>query len=92
MTSAKVPVESKTPSSAPPLGPERPVAWPKRSVVTLSNGLQVVLAESHTFPKISGQLFFRSGNASVAHSSPGARGNHRKSNSHGNGNAFEPPD
>lgn len=71
MTSAKVPVELKTLSSAPPLGPERPVAWPKRSVVTLSNGLQVVLAESHTFPKISGQLFFRSGNASVAHSAPG---------------------
>ena len=45
-------------SSPPALGPERPVAWPKRTVLTLANGLQVVLAESRTFPKISAQLFF----------------------------------
>jgi zinc protease len=56
---------------APALGPERPVAWPKRTVRTLANGLQVVLAESHTFPKMSVQLFIRSGNASVAHRAPG---------------------
>ena len=55
----------------PALGPERPVAWPKRTVRTLSNGLQVVLVESHTFPKISAQLYFRSGNAVVAHTAPG---------------------
>ena len=55
--------------------PERPVAWPKRTVRTLSNGMQVVLAESHTFPKISAQLFFRNGNAVVAHTAPGHRGN-----------------
>ena len=59
------------PKTAPPLGSERPVAWPKRTVRTLSNGLQVVLAESHTFPKIGARLFFRSGNAVVAHHSPG---------------------
>ena len=58
-------------SSPPALGPERPVAWPKRTVLTLANGLQVVLAESRTFPKISAQLFFRSGNASVAYRAPG---------------------
>ncbi len=40
---------------------ERPVAWPKRTVRTLSNGMEVVLAESRTFPKITAQLFFRSG-------------------------------
>jgi zinc protease len=55
----------------PALGPESPVAWPKRTVRTLSNGLQVVLVESRTFPKISAQLYFRSGNAVVAHTSPG---------------------
>jgi predicted Zn-dependent peptidase len=33
--------------------------------------MQVVLAETHTFPKISAQLFFRSGNAAVAHRAPG---------------------
>ena len=33
--------------------------------------MQVVLAESRTFPKISAQLYFRSGNAVVAHSAPG---------------------
>jgi len=31
----------------------------------------VVLVEARTFPKISAQLFFRSGNASVAHTTPG---------------------
>jgi zinc protease len=60
-----------TRSAAPALGPERPVAWPKRTLRTLSNGLQVVLAESHGFPKIAAQLFFRSGNAVVAHRAPG---------------------
>jgi zinc protease len=58
-------------SSPPALGPERPVAWPKRTVRILPNGMQVVLVEARTFPKISAQLFFRSGNASVAHSTPG---------------------
>ncbi len=38
---------------------------------TLSNGMQAVLAESRTFPKISAQLFFRSGNAVVARRAPG---------------------
>lgn len=58
-------------ATPPALGAERAVAWPHRTVRTLSNGMQVVLAEEHTFPKISGQLFFRSGNAIVAHSAPG---------------------
>jgi zinc protease len=57
--------------SPPTLGPERPVAWPRRTVRTLSNGLRVVLAESHTFPKMSVELFIRSGNAVVAHRTPG---------------------
>jgi len=56
---------------APALGPERPVAWPKRTSVVLPNGLHVVLAESHAFPKISAQLFIRSGNAAVAPRAPG---------------------
>jgi zinc protease len=59
------------PASAPALGPERPVAWPKRVARTLSNGMEVVLAESHTFPKIVAELFFRSGNAATALTSPG---------------------
>lgn len=58
-------------ANPPALGPETQVAWPKRTVTTLSNGLQVVLVESHTFPKISAQLFFRSGNSVVAHTAPG---------------------
>lgn len=62
---------NSNPGAVPPLGAERPVAWPKRTVRTLANGLQVVLAESRSFPKISAQLFFRSGNALVAHASPG---------------------
>lgn len=59
------------PSMAPALGAERPVAWPRRTVRKLGNGLQVVLAESHAFPKIGAQLFYRSGNAVVAHTTPG---------------------
>ena len=58
-------------SSPPTLAPERPVAWPKRTARTLANGMQVVLAESRTFPRISAHLYFRSGNAVVAHSAPG---------------------
>ena len=55
----------------PALEPERPVEWPRRTVRTLSNGLQVVLAESHAFPRMSVQLFIRSGNAAVTLESPG---------------------
>ena len=58
-------------TAPPPLGPESPVSWPHRTVHTLSNGLQVVLAEARNFPKINAQLFFRSGNASVALHTPG---------------------
>jgi zinc protease len=66
------PVVSTPPRSSPPaLGAERPVAWPSRTSRTLPNGLQVVLAEARTFPKIAAQLFFRSGNAVVAHRAPG---------------------
>ena len=61
-------------ANAPALGPERPVAWPKRTVRTLSNGLQVALAENRNFPKISAQLFFRRGNAVVAKTHPGLAG------------------
>jgi predicted Zn-dependent peptidase len=52
-------------AAAPVLAPERPVVWPARTVRTLANGLQVVLVESHTIPKLSGQLLFRSGNAAA---------------------------
>ena len=70
-TTASTAVTAPLSSGVPALGPERPVAWPKRTVRVLPNGLQVVLAESHTFPKLSAQLFFRSGNSSVALSNPG---------------------
>jgi predicted Zn-dependent peptidase len=49
----------------PPLGPERPVVWPRRFRHTLSNGLEVVLVESHGIPKVTAELFFRSGNAAA---------------------------
>jgi zinc protease len=58
-------------ANAPALAPETRVAWSKRTVATLVNGLQVVLVESRTFPKITAQLYFRSGNAVVSHSAPG---------------------
>jgi zinc protease len=68
------PVSRSRPSGPPALGPERPVAWPRRTVRTLSNGLQVVLAELHSFPRISAELFFHSGNAAAAHRAPGVAG------------------
>jgi zinc protease len=72
MTTASSPAANLTNQSTPPaLGPERPVAWPRRTVRALANGMQVVLAESHTFPKIAAHLYFRSGNAAVAHTAPG---------------------
>lgn len=65
------PLVRSRPSAPPALGPERPVAWPRRTVRTLGNGLQVVLGELHSFPKVSAELFFRSGNAATAHRAPG---------------------
>ncbi|MGB2791890.1 MAG: pitrilysin family protein [Candidatus Acidiferrales bacterium] len=67
MTAASHPAIPVTP---PALGPERSVAWPPRTVRTLANGMQVVLAEQRTFPKIGVELFFRSGNALVSRQSP----------------------
>ncbi len=58
-------------TAVPPLSPERQVTWPKRTKVRLENGLEVVLAESHTIPKFHGELFLRSGNAAVSHRAPG---------------------
>src|ERR1700693_6521239 len=68
MTSAPVP---ETHTSVPALSPERPAIWPPRTRATLSNGLEVVLVESHTVPKFTGELFFRSGNAVTAATAPG---------------------
>ena len=55
----------------PPLAPERGVIWPKRTREKLFNGLQVILAESHSIPKFHGQLLFLSGNAAAADRAPG---------------------
>jgi predicted Zn-dependent peptidase len=62
---------SETPLAIPPLTPARPVIWPPRVHRTLSNGLEIVLVESHTIPKFTGELFFRSGNAVAAARAPG---------------------
>src|SRR3977135_1245191 len=62
---------SETQTAVPALSPERPVIWPPRARTTLSNGLEIVLVESHTIPKFTGQLFFRSGNAVTAATAPG---------------------
>jgi zinc protease len=62
---------SEPPSQVPTLGPERPVVWPRRAHSKLANGLEVVLVESHTFPKLTGELYFRSGNAATAAEAPG---------------------
>src|SRR5215471_13380773 len=58
-------------NGVPALAAERAVTWPKRTKTRLSNGLEVILAESHTIPKFQGELFFRSGNAAFADRAPG---------------------
>jgi zinc protease len=58
-------------TGVPGLSAERAVTWPKRTKSQLSNGLEVILAESHTIPQFHGELFFRSGNAAVADRAPG---------------------
>jgi predicted Zn-dependent peptidase len=55
----------------PALSEERQISWPNRTRARLSNGLEVVLAESHAVPKFHGELLFRSGNAAVAERAPG---------------------
>ncbi|HTX16160.1 MAG TPA: insulinase family protein, partial [Candidatus Baltobacteraceae bacterium] len=69
MTSSATSVSHR--SAPPPLAPERAVAWPKRTARSLANGLHVVVAESRAFPRVSANLYFRSGNAVVAHRAPG---------------------
>lgn len=71
MTTPTVSPSASRLNTPPALAPERPVEWPKRTVRQLPNGLQVVLAEARTFPKISAHLYFRSGNSVVAHTVPG---------------------
>jgi len=58
-------------NGVPALTPERQVIWPKRTKAQLSNGLQVILAESHSIPKFHGELLVRSGNAAIANRAPG---------------------
>jgi zinc protease len=58
-------------TAVPPLAPERQVTWPKRTRTRLANGLEVVLAESHSVPKFHGELFLRAGNATAANRAPG---------------------
>jgi len=58
-------------TAVPALAPERQVAWPKRTKARLSNGLEVILVESHTIPKFHGDLYFRSGNAAAIERGPG---------------------
>jgi zinc protease len=58
-------------NGVPALASERSVTWPKRTKKRLSNGLEIILAESHSIPKFHGELFFRSGNAAVADRAPG---------------------
>jgi zinc protease len=62
---------AEIPTAVPPVSAERQVTWPKRTRARLANGLEVVLAESHTIPKLHGELFLRSGNAAASHRAPG---------------------
>ena len=62
---------TEVPVAVPALAPERAVTWPKRTRARLANGLQVVLAETHSIPKFHGELFFRAGEALVSERSAG---------------------
>jgi zinc protease len=54
----------------PALSAERTVTWPKRTRAKLANGMQIVLAESHTIPKFHGELLLRAGDALVSDRAP----------------------
>ncbi len=58
-------------AAVPALSAERQVTWPKRTRARLSNGLDVILVESHTIPKFHGDLYFRSGNVAAIERGPG---------------------
>jgi len=58
-------------TGVPALAAERAVTWPKRARARLANGLEVVLAETHSIPKFHGELYFRAGNAQVSDGSTG---------------------
>jgi zinc protease len=58
-------------AAVPALSPERQVTWPHRKRARLSNGLEVILVESHTIPKLHGDLYFRSGNTGAIDRGPG---------------------
>ena len=62
MTSTTVTTQTQH-SSPPALGPERPVAWPKRTVLTLANGLQVVVVPNHLAPAVSQMVWYKVGAA-----------------------------
>jgi zinc protease len=52
-------------SAVPALAPERPLVFPERTRKRLANGLDVVLVERHSIPKLSLELVVRSGNAAA---------------------------
>jgi zinc protease len=52
-------------SAVPALAPERPIVFPERTRERLANGLDVVLVERHTIPKLGLELVVRSGNAAA---------------------------
>jgi zinc protease len=58
-------------NAVPALSPERQVTWPSRKRARLANGLEVILVESHTIPKVHGDLYFRSGNVAAIERGPG---------------------
>jgi len=58
-------------AEVPALAAERAVTWPKRTRARLANGLEIVLAETHSIPKFHGELYFRAGNAQVSGRSTG---------------------
>jgi zinc protease len=57
-------------NAVPALSAERQATWPNRKRARLSNGLEVILVESHTIPKFHGDLYFRSGNVQVIDRGP----------------------
>jgi len=58
-------------AAIPALSAERAVVWPQRTRAKFANGLEVVLVESHTIPKFTAELLFRSGDAAALREAPG---------------------
>lgn len=63
---AALPAAAQFPTTPPPLGKPRPFVLPKRTTITLANGMKVSLVPFGTTPKVTVRLVLRTGSIDEA--------------------------